>query len=216
MTTLGDIIYENSTPAPTRLAGNTSSTKMFLSQTGTGSVSAPPVWSAISASDIPTLNQNTTGNAATATALAGTPTQCGANNWSTGVAASGNANCSQPAFSNLSGNTSVAQVHTISGSTGSPQAITAAGGITSTAAIPFQTQFVQGSGGAVTVTATSQISAGTVVGQIIYVIGTSDTNTLTLSDGSGLSLNGAITLYNHSVLALIWDGTLWNELFRRI
>lgn len=44
MTTLGDIIYENATPAPARLAGNTTATKQFLSQTGTGSVSAAPVW----------------------------------------------------------------------------------------------------------------------------------------------------------------------------
>jgi hypothetical protein len=43
------------------------------------------------ASDIPTLNQNTTGNAATATALAATPTNCGVNVAATGVAANGNA-----------------------------------------------------------------------------------------------------------------------------
>ena len=55
------------------------------------------------ASDVPTLNQSTTGNAATATALAATPTQCGSNNFSTGIAASGNANCSQPTYANLGG-----------------------------------------------------------------------------------------------------------------
>lgn len=44
MTTLGDIIYENATPAPARLAGNTSATLAVLTQTGTGSVSAAPVW----------------------------------------------------------------------------------------------------------------------------------------------------------------------------
>ena len=47
--------------------------------------------------DIPTLNQSTTGNAATATALATTPTQCTGGQFATGVAASGNANCSTPA-----------------------------------------------------------------------------------------------------------------------
>ena len=55
MTTLGDIIYETSTPAPTRLAGNTTGTKEFLTQTGTGSVSAVPAWGAIAASDISTI-----------------------------------------------------------------------------------------------------------------------------------------------------------------
>ena len=62
MTTLGDIIYENSTPAPARLAGNTTSTINFLSQTGTGSASAAPVWTP----NIPSANvQGTTagGNA---------------------------------------------------------------------------------------------------------------------------------------------------------
>jgi len=67
MTTLGDIIYENSTPAPARLAGNTTSTKNFLTQTGTGSVSAAPVWGTIAVGDVPTLNQNTTGTAANIT-----------------------------------------------------------------------------------------------------------------------------------------------------
>jgi hypothetical protein len=49
-------------------------------------------------------------SATTAGALAATPTQCGANNFATGIAASGNANCSQPAFSNLSGVISTGQL----------------------------------------------------------------------------------------------------------
>lgn len=43
-TTLGDLVYENATPAPARLPGNTTTTQKFLTQTGTGSVSAAPVW----------------------------------------------------------------------------------------------------------------------------------------------------------------------------
>lgn len=49
MTTLGDIIYENATPAAARLAGNTTTTKKYLTQTGTGSASAAPAWNAITA-----------------------------------------------------------------------------------------------------------------------------------------------------------------------
>lgn len=45
MTTWGDLLFENSTPAAARLAGNVSTTKKYLSQTGTGAVSADPVWS---------------------------------------------------------------------------------------------------------------------------------------------------------------------------
>lgn len=44
LTTLGDMLYENATPADTRLAGNTTTTKKYLSQTGTGSISAAPSW----------------------------------------------------------------------------------------------------------------------------------------------------------------------------
>jgi len=44
MTTLGDIIYENATPAAARLAGSTSATMAGLTQTGNGTISAAPVW----------------------------------------------------------------------------------------------------------------------------------------------------------------------------
>ena len=63
MTTLGDVLYGASSGAGTRLAGNTTATKEFLTQTGTGSASAAPVWATIAAGDVPTLNQNTTGSA---------------------------------------------------------------------------------------------------------------------------------------------------------
>jgi hypothetical protein len=64
MTTLGDIIYENATPAATRLAGQTTTTKKFLTQTGNGTISAAPAWSVIANADLPydsskdILNQN--------------------------------------------------------------------------------------------------------------------------------------------------------------
>lgn len=53
MTTLGDIEYESGTNTAARLAGNTTSTKNFLTQTGTGSVSAAPSWGVLAAADIP-------------------------------------------------------------------------------------------------------------------------------------------------------------------
>ncbi len=67
MTTLGDILYGGASGTRTRLAGNVSATKQFLIQTGTGAVSAAPSWGSIAAGDVPTLNQNTLGNAATVT-----------------------------------------------------------------------------------------------------------------------------------------------------
>lgn len=50
--TLGDTLYASATDVLSKLAGNTTTTKKFLRQTGTGSVSAAPVWEALSASSI--------------------------------------------------------------------------------------------------------------------------------------------------------------------
>lgn len=55
MTTLGDMIYGGTSGAGTRLAGNTTSTKKFLSQTGTGSASVAPGWNVIDTADLPTI-----------------------------------------------------------------------------------------------------------------------------------------------------------------
>ena len=57
---VGDIVYSNVANTLASLAGNSTTTKMFLSQTGTGSGSAAPVWGQPAASDI-------TGLAASAT-----------------------------------------------------------------------------------------------------------------------------------------------------
>lgn len=67
MTTLGDLEYESGANTAARLPGNTTATKAFLTQTGTGSVSAAPAWAAIAAADVPTLNQSTTGTASNVT-----------------------------------------------------------------------------------------------------------------------------------------------------
>lgn len=45
MTTLGDIIYENATPAAARLAGNTNNYIKFLSSTATTGTAQAPAWS---------------------------------------------------------------------------------------------------------------------------------------------------------------------------
>ena len=56
LTTLGDVLYVDVTPALARLAGNITTTKKFLNQTGTGAVSAVPSWDAIAAGDVPALD----------------------------------------------------------------------------------------------------------------------------------------------------------------
>jgi hypothetical protein len=50
---LGDLIAASSTPAWARLAGNTTTTRKFLRQTGNGSVSALPAWDTLVAGDLP-------------------------------------------------------------------------------------------------------------------------------------------------------------------
>ena len=66
-TLLGSVPYQSNTDATTLLAPNTTATKKFLRQTGTGTNGAAPAWDTIVAADVPTLNQNTTGTAANVT-----------------------------------------------------------------------------------------------------------------------------------------------------
>jgi hypothetical protein len=67
--TLGDILYASAANTLSKLAGNTTAVKQYLVMTGTGTVAAAPAWAAISAADVPTLNQNTTGTASNITGV---------------------------------------------------------------------------------------------------------------------------------------------------
>jgi hypothetical protein len=76
---------------------------------------------------------------------------------------------------------------------------------------------VQGSGGAVDITANPQIVAG-VDGQIVIIKGSSDSNTVLLENGTGLILESAssMTLGNLDTIRLIYDqsSSSWIELSR--
>lgn len=65
MTTSGDVIYGASAGAPSRLAGNITATRNFLRQTGTGTVSAAPVWDTLLAADIPNIAESQVTNLTT-------------------------------------------------------------------------------------------------------------------------------------------------------
>lgn len=95
----------------------------------------------------------------------------------------------------------------------SPNVITASGGV-SILGLAREIQFVKSNSGAVTVTANPQIEAGAQVGQELILCGTSDSDSLTIADGTGLSLNGDCILKNTSRIALVWDGTVWGEVSR--
>jgi len=59
--TLGDILYSSATNTLAKLAGNTTTTKTFLTQTGAGgSVSAAPAWGTIDAADVSGLAASAT------------------------------------------------------------------------------------------------------------------------------------------------------------
>jgi hypothetical protein len=79
--------------------------------------------------------------------------------------------------------------------------------------------FVQGDGGAVTVTGNPAIGAGTDKDRLTLV-GQSDTNTLTFTSGNGLSLSGgaAFTLGAEDTLQLSYDSgaSVWRETSRSV
>lgn len=102
---------------------------------------------------------------------------------------------------------------TLYGTYAGPLNITAAGGITNN--IPGeQGQFIHGSPGAVVISANPQIQAGTVIGQRITLIGVDDANTVKLTNGNGLRMNGDITLGDGDLIRFFYDGTSWQEEYR--
>jgi hypothetical protein len=72
ITTLGDLIVGSGTNTATRLPGNTTTTRQFLSQTGTGSASAAPAWAPIAQADVTGL-VTSLASKADALLLEGTP-----------------------------------------------------------------------------------------------------------------------------------------------
>jgi hypothetical protein len=103
----------------------------------------------------------------------------------------------------------------ITGTRAAPTAVTAAGGIAFSGSAYKNVAFIEGDGAAINITADPQIAAGSSVGQELMLIGRSATNTVTIEDGNGLSLNGAAVLGLDSVIELVWDGSAWVETARR-
>lgn len=99
------------------------------------------------------------------------------------------------------------------GTRASPVAITAAGGI-SFSETGDEDKYIEGSGGAVDITANPQVEAGTVDGQRLCLIGRSDDNAVLLENGTGLSLNGQAEIGFDDTLCLRWDLTNWVEVSR--
>jgi hypothetical protein len=71
--TLGDILYSSASNTLSKLSGNITSAKQYLSQTGTGAVSAAPIWATISGSDITGAALTKTDDTNVTLTLGGTP-----------------------------------------------------------------------------------------------------------------------------------------------
>jgi hypothetical protein len=71
---------------------------------------------------------------------------------------------------------------------------------------------VAGSGGPVTLGATTAIDDGPTTGSILILEGTSDVNTVGVPDNANTKLSGTRTLGLNDTLMLIWNGTDWVEL----
>lgn len=109
---------------------------------------------------------------------------------------------------------SASSLSTVTGTYAAPVSVTAGAGI-SPGGYPSEIIFIQGSGGAVDITVNPQIAAGSVVGYQVRLIGCSDTNTVKLDHGTGLTLNGSHTLGLDESIDLTWNGTSWTETARR-
>lgn len=96
----------------------------------------------------------------------------------------------------------------------SPLTISASGGVGVTSA-QRQLKYVTSLAGQTPVTANPQVQAGTVLGQELMLIGTSAVNSVVLSHGNGLDLNGTMILDNNSSILLVWNGSSWYETSRR-
>ena len=72
---------------------------------------------------------------------------------------------------------------------------------------------IAGNGGPVTA---SVSRTGCVDGMELYIVGTSDTNTVTLEPDANLAINGSITIGNGDTLQLVFDGAanIWREFGR--
>lgn len=108
---------------------------------------------------------------------------------------------------------------TIFGSRGTPRSVVAATGITSgashmSASAISQDIYVSGSISGDSIAAT--ITAGTIDGQRMTIVGRDDTQTVTL-DGTTSNFgnnNGPMTLGANSIIALRWDTSAWVEITR--
>ena len=139
--TLGDTIYASAANTLSKLAGNTTAGIQYLSQTGTGAVSAAPVWATISGGDITGAALTASNDTNVTLTLGGTPAtsllraasitagwsgQLGVTRGGTGLGSSSLGDIiygsAANTYSNLSGNTTATKKYLSQTGTGSASA----------------------------------------------------------------------------------------------
>lgn len=94
-TTLGDTVYSIASGIATRLAGNITTTKKFMTQTGDGANSAAPGWNVIVGTDLPNPSSSSLGGIQSYAAVT--------HQWINSISTSGVPTSTQPAFTDISG-----------------------------------------------------------------------------------------------------------------
>lgn len=113
------------------------------------------------------------------------------------------------------------------GSMGAPENVLDTGvSFTSDSSKPRQLKFIQGyqdywadmthivGPAVITITAGVGVAVGSVVGEELWLCGTSDDYTVKFAEDTAytmLKLNGAWTAYQNSILKLMWNGLQWIE-----
>jgi hypothetical protein len=65
---------------------------------------------------------------------------------------------------------------------------------------------------AITLSSATPVANGAVVGQLVILRGSDDTNSVTINDSGNVRLTGNIVLGNMDTLMLMWDGTAWIQI----
>lgn len=111
------------------------------------------------------------------------------------------------------------EINNLKNSTNASATISAGGTISVSTTERVQYFRVSGDGGAQSLSSTPFGSASWIDGTIVRLVGTSDTNTLSLDHNdadNGAILNGDCTLAKYNILSLIWDSEFnrWLEISR--